>query len=99
MVINKVGEILYRDKKAIWPPLPLWIGTYSFSNTKQAQDEVDTLLSYHFREEIFRRHDLKKVIKEHFNKLGVPWEYTLDTWEEEEVHYGARTYDEVISKR
>jgi hypothetical protein len=33
-VINRVREILYRDKKAIWPPLPLWIGTYSFENTK-----------------------------------------------------------------
>jgi hypothetical protein len=68
--------MLYRDKKAIWPPLPLYIDTYLFSNTKKIQEEVDILLSYHFGEERFRRHDPKKVIKEHFNKLGVPWEYT-----------------------
>jgi hypothetical protein len=43
-MINGVGEMLYRDKKEIWPPLPLWIGSYSFTNTKQAQDEVDVLL-------------------------------------------------------
>jgi hypothetical protein len=80
-------------------PFPLWIGAYSFSNTKQAQDEVDTLISYHFGEERFRRHDPKKIVKEHFNKLGVPWEYTSEVWEEEEVHCGARTYDEVITRR
>jgi hypothetical protein len=57
------------------------------------------LLSYHFGEERFRRHDLKKVVKEHFNKLGVPWEYTSEVWEEEEVHCNARNYDEVIFKR
>jgi hypothetical protein len=34
MVINGVGGILYQDKKAIWPPLPLYIGSYSFTNTK-----------------------------------------------------------------
>jgi hypothetical protein len=89
-IINGVGEILYRDKKAIWPPLPLWIDSYSFANTKKAQDEVDVFLSYHFREEIFKRHDPKKVVKEHFTKLGIPWEYTSTTWEEEEVHCGAK---------
>jgi hypothetical protein len=66
-MINGVREILYQDKKSIWPPLPLWIDTYSFANTKKSQDEVDTLLSYHFGEERFRRHDPKKVVKEHFS--------------------------------
>jgi hypothetical protein len=78
--------MLYRGKKEIWPPLPLYVGIYSFSNTKKAQDEVNTLLSYHFGEERFRRHDLKGVVKDHFNKVGFPWEYTTYVWEEEEVH-------------
>jgi hypothetical protein len=43
--------------------LPLYIGTYFFENTKKDQEEVDMLLSYHFVEEGFRRHDLKKVVK------------------------------------
>jgi hypothetical protein len=60
---------------------------------------VDILLLYHFREERFRRHDPKKVIKENFNKIGVPWEYTSEVWEEEEIHCNARNYDEVIFKR
>jgi hypothetical protein len=60
---------------------------------------VDVILSYHFIEERFRRYDPKMVVKEHFNKLGVPWEYTSKVWEEEEIHCNARTYDEVIFKR
>jgi hypothetical protein len=72
IVINEVMGIIYQDNKDIFPPLPLWIGTYSFANTKQAQNKVDTLLSYHFGEEIFMRHDPKKIIKEHVNKLGIP---------------------------
>jgi hypothetical protein len=47
-IIYGVGGVLYREKKTLWPPLPLYIGLYSFSNTKKAQDEVDMLLSCHF---------------------------------------------------
>jgi hypothetical protein len=60
---------------------------------------VDIILSYHFGEERFRRHDSKKVVKEHFNKLGVPWEYASEVWDEEEIHCNARAYDEVNFKR
>jgi hypothetical protein len=35
-IINGVGEMIYRDKKVIWPPLPLYIGSYFFANTKKA---------------------------------------------------------------
>jgi hypothetical protein len=62
-VIHGVGVTLYHKKKDIRPLLPLWIGSYSFASLKQAQVEVDTLLSYGFGEEQFRRHDPKKVVK------------------------------------
>jgi hypothetical protein len=45
-------------------------------NTKKSQEEVNTLLSYHFGEEWFRRHDPKNTMRDHFNKIGLPWEYT-----------------------
>lgn len=60
---------------------------------------MDTLISYHFGEERFRRHYPKKVVKEHFTKYIIPLEYTSATWEEAKVHYGAKKYNEVISKR
>jgi hypothetical protein len=57
------------------------------------------LLSYHFGEERFRRHKPNGVIKEHFNKVGFPWEYIIEVLEEEEIHRNARNYDEVTFKR
>jgi hypothetical protein len=57
------------------------------------------MLSYHIKEERVKRHNLKKVVKEHFKNLDMTWEYTLKVWEEEKVDCGARTYDEVIFKR
>jgi hypothetical protein len=35
-IVHGVGATLYRDKKAIWPPLPLWVGSYSFEYVKEA---------------------------------------------------------------
>jgi hypothetical protein len=68
--------MLYRLKKVIWPPIPLYVGNYFFENTKHAQAEVNTLLSYHFEEERYKRHDPKNTVRENFNKIGLPWEYT-----------------------
>jgi len=54
---------------------------------------------YHFGEERFRGDDPKGVLKDYFNKVCLPWEYTTYIWQEEEVHRGARSYDEVAFKR
>jgi hypothetical protein len=42
--------------------------------------EVDILLSYHFGEERFRRHDPMNVVREHFNSVRLPYEYTFEIW-------------------
>jgi len=95
-IIHGVGGMLYRSKKAIWPPLPLYIGNYLFENTKHAQTKVDILLSYHFREERFKTHDPKNIFKENFNSMRLPYEYTTEFWKEEEVHQNSKTYNELI---
>jgi hypothetical protein len=73
------------------------LDNYFFKNTKQTQVEVDILLYYHFGEEIFRRHDPRNIVREHFNSVKIPYEYTINFWKEEEMHQNERTYDEVIS--
>jgi hypothetical protein len=98
-IIHGVGGMLYQLKKAIWPPLPLYVGNYFLENTKQAQAEVNNLLSYHFGEERYKIHDPKNIVRDHFNKIGLPWEYTIDLWKEEEVHQNSWTYDEFIFNR
>jgi hypothetical protein len=35
-IIHGVGGMMYRLKKTIFPPLPLYVGNYFFGNTKQA---------------------------------------------------------------
>jgi hypothetical protein len=79
--------------------LSLWVNAYSLRSIKWAQAEVDTLLSYRFGEERFWRHDPKKVVKDYSSQIKDTWEYTLTNWEEEEVHCGAKMYDEFIVKR
>jgi hypothetical protein len=78
MMIHGVGGDMYRAKKDIWSPLLPYIDIHFFSKTKKAQEEVNTLISYHFGEEIFRRHDPKGVIIDYCNKIGIQWEYTTD---------------------
>jgi hypothetical protein len=83
-IIHGVGATLYRDKKSIWPPLPLWVGSYSFKDIKEAQDKVNTLEYFHFGEEIFWRHDPLDVVINH-TQCKYIWEYMTDIWEEEEI--------------
>jgi hypothetical protein len=45
IVIYGVGAALYRENKAMWHLLLLWVGSYSFENIKRAQAKVDMLLS------------------------------------------------------
>jgi hypothetical protein len=77
-IIHGVGGILNWGKNEIWPPLLLYVVTYSFPKTKKEKEEVNSLMFYHFGEERFKRHDPKEVVKYHFNKMGLPWEYTTD---------------------
>jgi hypothetical protein len=75
-----VGVTLYQDKKDIWSLLPLWGHIMVIKSIKQAQAKVDTLLSYCFREEIFWRHNPKKIVKDYCSQIKHTWEYTLATW-------------------
>jgi hypothetical protein len=52
-MVHGVGITLYKDKKDIWPPLPLWISSDSFKEVKEAQVEVDILKYFHFGEQRF----------------------------------------------
>jgi hypothetical protein len=54
-IIHRVMGMLYRLKKVVCPLFPLYIGNYFLENTKKSQEEVNTLLSYHFKKEGYRR--------------------------------------------
>jgi hypothetical protein len=65
-MVHGVGTTLYKEKKSIWPPFPLWVWLYSFEYVKQAQAEVDTLTSFYFREKILWRNDPLDVVKKYY---------------------------------
>jgi len=75
-MIHEVEASLYRDKKSIWPPFPLWFRLYSFEYVKHVQDKVDTLISFHFVEEIFQSNNPQDMAKKHFLRYMHRWEYT-----------------------
>jgi hypothetical protein len=98
-VIKKVKDDLLKIRK-LYGHHSFYTSTPTYSQTKNTPKKK---WIYYYRTTSKKRGlggiDPKKVIKEHFNKLGVPWEYTSEVWEEEEIHCNARTYDEVIFKR
>jgi hypothetical protein len=53
---------------------------------------VNTLASFHFGKERFRRNDPLKVVSTHYNNHKYRWSYASDVWEEEEIHCRERTY-------
>jgi len=63
------------------------------------QYEVNTLAYFHFRKEIFRRHDPLDFINGHCINSTYRWDYTTEIWEEEEIHCCVRKYHDVIFKR
>jgi hypothetical protein len=77
-VVHVVSAALYRDKNPIWPPLLLWIRSYSFEDIKVAQVEVNILAYFHFGAEIFHRHDPLDMFKDHCINQRYRWDYTTN---------------------
>jgi hypothetical protein len=94
-MIHGVGATLYRDKKAIWPPFPLWVRCIPLNMLKIPGQSGHTDILPLQRRNI-QRHDPLNVVKKHCLSHKHRWEYTTDNWEEEEIHCCARTYHEVI---
>jgi hypothetical protein len=82
-IIHGVGGILYRSKKSIWPPLPLYIGNYFFENTKQAQGRSRHLAFLPFWRGKIQEAQPQNIVKYHFHRLRLSYEYTTKFWEEE----------------
>jgi hypothetical protein len=68
---------------------------YGLDNFKFAIMEAKEMEYYNFGEEIFKRHDPKKVIEYHIAHVSITWHYNHDEWEEEEVKKNSLSYEEV----
>ena len=76
-------------KKAVYPPLPLCIGSYKFTKVKSAPEFVKELENFHFGEKRFHRNDSMDKISKYRASLGVQFEYT-NYWDKyEEIYHNA----------
>ena len=66
---------LHRNKKGLWPPLPLSTKFCKIDNFKYDKDGVGTLNSFKFKEVSFRRHDPQGKLKEYLQHVGFIWSY------------------------
>jgi hypothetical protein len=78
--VHGVGEALAHDKKSPWPPLPFYVGAYSFKDIKEGVVEVESLVTFHFEEEIFKQHDPLDVVNQHCKACKYRWPYQNEVW-------------------
>jgi hypothetical protein len=72
---NGVGATLSQDNKALWSPFPFHIGASGIKDVKEETIELKSLVSFHFGEEIFRRHDPLNVVGYHCLTCKYMWPF------------------------
>ena len=83
MYIDGVGNFLFEHKKAVYPAVPFFVGSYKFSKVKKATDFVKELEYFHFGEIKFHRNDSENKLADYCKEAGVHFEYT-DFWDKDE---------------
>ena len=75
LYIDGVGNFLFEQKKAVYPPVPFYIGSYRFSKVKSAREIVKELEYLYFGEISFHRNDSEDKVANYCAAAGVHFEY------------------------
>ena len=75
LYIDGVGNFLFEQKKAVYPAVPFFIGSYKFSKVKTAVKFVKELGYFHFGEMIFHRNESEDKVVDYCTAAGVHFEY------------------------
>ena len=75
LYIDEVGNFLFEQKKAVYPPVLFYIGSYKFSKVKSASEFVKELEYFHFGEISFHRNDSEDEVVNYCAATGVHFEY------------------------
>ena len=62
-------------KKVVYPPMPFYIGSYTFLKVKSALDFVKDLEDFHFSEIRFHRNDSQVKVAAHCALVKENFEY------------------------
>ena len=87
--IDKIKNFLFDQKKAVYPPLPFYIGTSKFTKVKSAPKFVKELEYFHFGDNFFHRNDSENKITNYCSSIGVHFEYTNYWDKDEEIFHNA----------
>ena len=83
MYIDVVGIFLFEHKKAVYPAVPFFIGSYKFSKVKKVTEFFKELEYFRFGEMNFHRNDSQNKVADYCKEARVHFEYT-DFWDKYE---------------
>ena len=86
LFLNGFGSHLFDLKKVVYPPLPFYLGSYTFTKMRNAPEFVKDLENFHFGENNFHRNDSQGKVVAYKATLKVNFEYT-DYVDKEEERY------------
>ena len=87
LFLNGFGSYLLDLKKVVFPPLPLYVGSYKFSKVNSGPEFMKVLEIFHFGENNFHRNDSQGKVLAHRVLLKVNFEYTDHIDKDEEVYH------------
>ena len=76
LFLNGFRSHLFDLKKAVFPPLPFYVGSYKFTKVNNAPEYVKELENFHFGEKDFHRNDSQGKVAAYKAALKVNFEYT-----------------------
>ena len=74
---------MFGQKKAVYPAVPFFIGSYKFSRVKTAVEFVQELEYFQFGEMNVHRNDSNNKVANYCKEDGVQFEY-MDFWDQDE---------------
>ena len=83
LYIDGIGNFLFEQKKAVYPAVPFFVGSYKFSRVKNAVEFVKELEYFHFGEMNFHRNDSDDKVVHYCTATGVHFKYT-NLWDKDE---------------
>ena len=83
LYIDEIKNLLFDQKKVVYPPLPFYIGSYKFAKVKSASKFVNEVEYFYFGEKKFHRNDSANKIVDYYVSIGVHFEYT-NYWDKDE---------------
>ena len=86
LFLDGFGSFLFDMKKAVFSPMPFYVGIYKFSKVKSAPYFMKDLDIFHFGENIFHRNDVQGKVEAHRALVKLNFEYCNNFDRDEEVY-------------